>query len=551
MIPSMERDALAGVVVVLRDARGRLCDRRVADMCLEPFLVHAGIPFVTFDVSTEELDEDSLSSAALVLVGQERLLSGLPRGVLATLETAVNRGVGLVNVDCDLRGASGRVRSFLGLEPAKHPVCSDQLFFPSNRHYVTELHARNELLSIKRFVPLYPQASRSPDWRVLAEAILGKEQLIASRHLTPGTRLEPGHAPVLLARDSSGLGRMAHFNVSQRLWLEEFNGHVAGLDDVLYRLIVWTAKKPFAVKTLPPFVSLRIDDCVGAHDFRYVEIFNQYGFIPTVACFWDKLSESGWDRVKELSATGAARFPTHAFSYYDLLYYDFGVGEYPRDELSRRFEKEDAILARHGLEAPKTAHGHWNALGVNSLPFLKDRGRLFIENPCNIGELKCERTPVSIHPYGSDVMGYDFLEDDHDFFRFFQRAKAPGMTSVDFLEGDVLTWLGQSPRNDVSKAIERGAGQIKAGLTSQCFGQAVTHEQKLSVMTLDEIDDMGKGIAAELEPFNVIHKPLDDIAAHLKAHRRSRLEGVVVHDGKIEDVIISGEPEIAPTITVL
>lgn len=535
-----------GRVLVLVDSRGRTCDRFLPDKVILNALVHMGIPFAVHDTATTPLTPGETAGSAVVLVAQEHLLAGLNREAILALQQGVAQGVGLVNFDNALHEIDPGVLSWLGLDPEDYAVHSDVLTPLCPDHPVTRRSRHGELIRAQRMVPVKALKAHDPAWAPLLHAVLGKEQLITTRHLVPGLSLVPSHVPVLMARDADG-GRMIQWLAGSRLWLQDFLGHGADLDDMFYHAIVWAARKPFACKPIPPFVTARIDDCSGAHDFKYVDVFNAHGYVPAVACFWDGLDERHWPVLKALQEQDKARLLTHAFSYYDLLYFNFGRGDYSDVELRARFEKEDALMKAHGIELPPVAHAHWNAMGSNILPFLKARGRLYIENPARLGEMKIERTFLAVHPYGSPRLGYDFMEEDPDMFRYFCHFHPADTRTPDFLEGDVLTWLGQAARNDVDKAVDRGTSQVRQGLNSMFFGQLVTHEQKLSVMRLDEVDTMLKGIDARLNRPDILFRPLDEIAAYLREHRQSTISSIRVEDGRLE-YSVSGPGKVSQIV---
>jgi len=535
-----------GRLLVLVNSSARPCDRFLLDETIFGALTHMGLPFATLDMATQALTpEEACGSAALVLA-QENITASLDESSCNAIAQAVSEGVGLINFDYALRNACPPMRSFLKLEPEHYPVYSDLLVRTETTHMITARQEPGGPVQAKRCLPVQVLKETGSAWQVLWHAVLGKDQLIYTRHLIPGLSLEPSHVPALAVNDS-GRGRVVQFLTTPRLWMNDFIGHAAGLDDVFYRALVWAARKPFVAKPIPPFVTARIDDCSGAHDFQYVDILSKYGYIPSIACFWDRLSQRGLKILRKKHDQGLARFQTHAFSYYDLMYFDFGKGEYPEEKLRKQFEREDEVMSRHGLTLPTTAHAHWNAMGTNVLPCLKERGRTSIENPCRLGEMKCERTAIQVHPYHSPAMGYDFLEEDPEFFRFFCQFRAQGTGTVDFLEGNVLTWLGQSPSNNVDQAIANGISQVSQGLDGLFFGQIVSHEQKLSVMTLAEIEKMIKGIDDGLRGRERLFRSLDDIAAYLREHRRSRIASASVTDGKLE-YALAGPGEVRQVV---
>ena len=60
-------------------------------------------------------------------------------------------------------------------------------------------------------------------------------------------------------------------------------GPVDGLDDVVWRGVVWAARKPFVMRGLPNFVTMRVDDVEGPFD--WVHAANAVGFKPFLALF--------------------------------------------------------------------------------------------------------------------------------------------------------------------------------------------------------------------------------------------------------------------------
>ena len=53
------------------------------------------------------------------------------------------------------------------------------------------------------------------------------------------------------------------WGVSPKVWLPETLGHAWGLDDFFWRGLAWVARKPFVMKAMPPFATMRFDDSGG------------------------------------------------------------------------------------------------------------------------------------------------------------------------------------------------------------------------------------------------------------------------------------------------
>jgi hypothetical protein len=140
---------------------------------------------------------------------------------------------------------------------------------------------------------------------------------------------------------------------------------------------------------------------------------------------------------------------------------------------------------------------------------------VFINTPVFIGEHKADQfiPPYGegYWPYNSTQCFYDVLPDDNDFRilgAFYERQLA------DFLSGTTVL-LQESPFNDVSKAAEKAAFQIRHGLSNAFYADLVTHEHKFSVLKLEEWDQI-LGRAAQLTSrFEKIYALYDDIARYV------------------------------------
>lgn len=85
------------------------------------------------------------------------------------------------------------VFGFGGINP--HPFATNLIRIPTAGHYITELQSAGEYHQFKQPVT----GTIVEEWRQdvvpLAEAILGKEQLIYIRHMAPGALLNPATTP--------------------------------------------------------------------------------------------------------------------------------------------------------------------------------------------------------------------------------------------------------------------------------------------------------------------------------------------------------------------
>ena len=504
-----------GALLVVVDSGGPYHARSLVDETVLVALEHYGMPYRLLDLARERPTAANLASCAALVLAQDGLGDRLTQAETRLVAEAVSGGVGLVNFDWDLRRYDGALRQIWGFERVERlPIASDLFFVPECNHPLTWLQPAPVFHRARRMVTGLVVEGWRADVEPLVEMVLGKDQLIYIRHLVPGNAYEPKHYPVVFA-GRWGQGRAVQWTVNSRLWRAGALGHLGGLDDIFWRSIVWVARKPFVANMLPPFVTMSFDDCSGRQDFRYLEVCAAHGYRPLASLFIDDIRERHLPLLREKVQAGQILVNTHAISYYDLQLYDFGVGEHTPSGLRERFARDDAFYQRLGAPCARTLRDHWGEVGVAALPFLKDRGRVYINTPTLVGEHKADQF---IPPYGegywpfnSTLCFYDVLPDDNDFRifgAFYERQLA------DFLTGTTRL-LQESPVNDVSKAADKAAFQIRHGLSNAFYADLVTHEHKFSVLRLEEWDQI-LGRAEQLTSrFEKIYALHDDIARYV------------------------------------
>jgi len=535
-------------LLVLVDSSKAYADSSIVDEAICVALEHFGMPYRIFDLAHGTLTKEVIASSCGVVIAQEHLGESLSLAETQAIVDALTEGIGVVNFDGDLRLYKPPLLAIFGFAIDRLPFASDLLRICDNSHYITWTQESGALKRLKQPAIMYKVTNFRRDVTVLAEGLLGKDQLIFIRHLVPGSAYEPGHLPVVFAT-TYGQGRAVQFAVTPRIWLSGFFGHAFGLDDIFWKSIVWVARKPFVMQAMPPFVTMRIDDASGRHDFRYIDVINKHGYIPHVSLFLDDVSDEVVPFLRGKCEAGEAEFDTHALSYYKLLYFDFGVGEYSVEELRKLFEREDERYRRWGFRPSKTVHAHWGEVGVRSLPFLKARGRTFLGAPYLLGQLKCGRLKKGWRPYSLNSFFYDYVPEDQDFYTIGAYMPREEI-NPDFLAG-CTTWLNEKPFNDLEEAARRGAQQLKLGLDSLFFGELLTHEQKFTVLSLEEIDRILTLIANMTNRHDKIFKSHDHIAEYMKSRDESRIVRAD-YDPKTKEVncVLSGKATLPLQIYV-
>jgi hypothetical protein len=465
------------------------------------------------DLAAERPTSDALVQSAGLILAQDGVTGRLTPGESRLIADAVEQEIGLVNLDWDLRQADGALLAVFGFEGVDpRPIASNEFLVPSNGHYITQFQEPRAIHRSDRMVTGLSVGRWGEATVPLLQAMLGKEQLVFIRHLVPGSAYEPGHYPVVFAAQS-GRGRAVQFTVNPRLWRQGALGHLGGLTDVFWRSIAWAARKPFVANMIPPFVTLSFDDCIGRHRFRYLDACTEHGYIPLVGIFIDRIQDRDVPLLREKANAGDILVNTHGGStYYQKLTYDFGIEELPEDVIAERFAREDARYARWGIEPCRTFRGHFGEIGVRALPHLKARGRTYLCTPIHVGEHKADQfSQDGYWPFDSVRCFYDRLPDDHGFLIF---GSFNERHLVDFLTGTTL-WLHESPKNDLKRAAERGAEQIRNGLSNGFFGEILTHEQKFDALTVEEWDQILTRIDEKVARFEKISASHDQIGDYI------------------------------------
>jgi hypothetical protein len=311
-------------VLVLHDS-SRPAFRSVEQTVLAA-LGHMGAPYVLWDLADESLPEAVARQHALVLFAQEELGASLSEASAGAVLAAVKDGVGLVSFDPVLGAYPAILRDGLGLQcgPAGR---TGAVRFPASPHFITAWRDDAETVVFRRAVSC----------QALGGA--GAELLATSED-----------RGALLRAGTAGRGRYAWLGLSPQVWLYENLGHAWGLDDVFWRSIVWAARKPFVMKAMPPYRTMRFDDCSGLgslwwiighansldiphppalkriinrkfggrasvlRHFDYVTALNEYDWRPEISLFLGNVSEEDWEQLNVIHDRGGVQVSVHSFA---------------------------------------------------------------------------------------------------------------------------------------------------------------------------------------------------------------------------------------------
>jgi len=488
-------------------------------------LEHFGIYYELLDLSRNRISSEELEDTHLLIIAQEGTGKSLSEDEAITILRMVSRGMGLLVLDGYLE------------------------WYPSSFLKGLKL---NEISAEKTsLLKISPETSLSIN--ILAQEIILKRPVLSY----PAETISEWFPFLFDERDNicgiyrrMGKGKIVIFLLSASLWQDECLGFTEGLDGVFRNGLVWAAQKPYITRTMPPFVTARIDDISfsGSPVAKYKEtisnllwldILNKYGFIPNAGLFIDDIREEDVRGIRLKHHDGLAEFSPHAFSdpkniNENPIYMKHNGEEFSDDVLKNNFERVDRKFAEWGITPARTVNAHFAEIGLKALPFLKVRGERYLMNPIRIGKLWDD---VSSHqwdvaPYGKPAFSMGSIPEDRDFFNVVSHpgkmdSSAP---DFDFLCGCTTFW-NENPEVDVKKAIKRGVFHILRGLENGFFGCLTTHEERIAHLTPEQWEEIIKGISGEIRKVPHIFKSYDYISRYAENRTFYRIENVECKNG--------------------
>ena len=263
---------------------------------VQPALDNFGVPYVVLDIARSQIPY-SVGDYSLLIIGHRQIDVG--RGYLDDAEqdaiaAAVNQGTGLVNLDNDLWTAkSGApryqfVQSVFNFGRGGSTTGSGVSFSPTGSGTAGEIAIdRRDDANSEPGTADGPLHHGPPP---------GRQDHCHGHDAAGGHQLPPTATAVAVSGDqpfitvtSLGVGSrramgLLRLDVTRRL------GPVHGLDDLMWRSLVWAAHKPFVMQALPPIVTMRVDDEKGPFD--WIHTANDSGFKPWVGLFFEQVSDA-------------------------------------------------------------------------------------------------------------------------------------------------------------------------------------------------------------------------------------------------------------------
>ena len=494
-------------------------------------LMHFGLPYRVLDVASARLTAAALGGFRAIVLAQAHLGARLSPGEAEALRVVVRAGTGLVCVDGDLTAYPAAAREVFGLTGACVTIQRKGVRIGRDDHFITSTRRRGETVIFDQ--PVDVCRVDAPAWADPPHCLLVTDD----------------GWPALVVRDY-GQGKVATCTLSALVWSRDYLGHVMGLDDLFWKGIVWAARKPFVMRAMPPFVTFVLDDASSSYNhFRYLDTFNQHGYIPHVGVYLDDVDKvmhdvQGQDShaLKAKFDAGLATVAAHGFSYDHEIFYDHVARTaWPDEVVKENFRRFDDKFKEWGITHSRMLNAHFGEVGLNALPYLAERGVEFLATTIPYGqawfEPQATRRPwKDPAPYHNIGFVCDTQPSAPGFFVCTARLKPRQMTgapliAADFLWGHTIFWDEHPPSNDVAGAAEQALAQMRRGLDSLFYGELMTHEQRIAVLSMSELDQILGLIDQGLAKHTYVHRSYEYIAEYARSKVNSRLAAVNLDDG--------------------
>jgi hypothetical protein len=328
-----------------------------------------------------------------------------------------------------------------------------------------------------------------------------------------------------LAVTTSGLGRAVQWGTYD--WMSQaVKGPVYGLDDLVWRSIVWAARKPFTMQGLPPFVTMRMDDEYGP--FWWVDIANEFGIKPWISVFYRTIDRAEAKHLSTLVREGKATVSIHGKTVSEGFYYEYGVGAMSDEDVAANFEEGTAWHADRKMPISNVIVPHLYELGANVFHGLSDWDVEFVITMMEPGT-----------PYGSPwITGgpyrlYEPCQSSQSMrpLHYADFIKVPGHPEFDGQFFHCVTEMRDDvgsewfPSNDVAGSIDRGTWQVKRALDSMVLATLHTHRHFVADIGHENWRAMLRGITDNLAPYHPTYVSLDYACQYVRAVYTSDIVG--------------------------
>ena len=374
-------------------------------------------------------------------------------------------------------------------------------------HFITSLHQTNQVL----------QLSNTVSYSSMTVAGL---QLMSN---TTAIATCGGSPFVVIAK--YGQGRAVQW--ASYAWMSStVQGPVNGLDDLVWRGMVWAARKPFVMRGFPNLVTMRVDDVVGP--FWWVHAATNAGFQPFLALFTQDILSGQIDfndgRVADLrglTASGSTTASMHSFSVdtNDFFFFNHATeSQWSDGTMASNYTLGTQWFQTNGIPISKVIALHYAEIGTNAFNGLTNWGVQFVLINVIPGTVEYV-TPGAPWLVGGPYRLYETPQAANsempNYYADF--LTIPGHPELNGKFFNAYCWIRNvGPQgewgpedSDVAGSISRGVNTLKRGFDSMTLSTLLTHEWYLQnpgnnsqAITTNHWQQILSGITSNLAPYN-------------------------------------------------
>ncbi|MGB8491896.1 MAG: DUF4082 domain-containing protein [Bacteroidales bacterium] len=486
---------------------------------IQPYLEWFGIPYEIYNVSTGNLPD--FNNYSLIIFGHKNVYeSDYP---ISALQNAVYSGVGLCSFDPHLFDFSS---SFNIYESTAHPtVVSGQIAINTN-HYITQLHINdthnptNNIVNLRYYNNEQQTITINQSYYTLVDG------------LTLASVSQGSNTEAILQVTTYGNGKVVKW--SSYDWMYESKlGPVYGMDDLIWRGIVWSARKPFVMQGIPPMITMRVDDVDGygtelEMDLKWLKISNEYGFKPWCGTFIDSQSGTFYSTLRTLINDSLTTASPHAFSVEGYIYYN--GNNLPVFDAAANVREARQVYIDNAINMSKYFVPHAYLLSSDALAEINNMGIQFIGTTIPYDPAEYPGPWLSCGPYRNHRSGWA-----GGYLPIFNAGIVnwPGINLFVWVteirdDGD-YEWF---PTNDVAATTARGVRHLRRALNSMVLPNLFTHESQI-VLTESNWRQILSGICTAVSLYNPEYISVDNALRYLRAKGNISISNVTLDNSLI------------------
>ncbi len=470
-----------------------------------PYLDHFGIPYDLVDISSAALPE--FSEYALIIFGHKNVYeTGYP---ITQLETSISAGVGLYSFDPHLFDYSSGFSSLTSQES----VQAEEIHISNTDHYITQEHAPDIYNLTNDYILLLDY------WTVTHQSSLNEGIDLAT--VSSGGQTIP-----LLQVSNYGNGKIVKWSGYDWVF-ENILGPVYGMDDLLWRGIVWAARKPFVMQGLPPMITMRVDDADGfgtniKDNFGWIKICNEFGIIPWCGTFNNTMPTNYIPTLKSLIDKDSATASPHAFGGNpEFIYYNHN--NIPSFDAAANVRLAREFYEQNGLEISNYIVPHYYEISSDALPEVRDMGVEFLaiqmlhDNDYGAPWINC--APFRVNRYGLShevrpvYYGGKVTLNGINFFNCLTEIRDDGS----------YEWF---PNNDVSSTASRGIRHLRRSINSMVMSSLFTHENFFNNITSTNFREILGELTSSISEYDPEYTSTDYAVQYIRAKTNLKITDI-------------------------